>query len=215
MKYELLDHGQDHSQYFQGCGTAYTDYDNATTGIGDTPAEALEDCIEQIAADTGGDFATALEKQILSDFPAFADPKKNAAAAVDRGEKEQARIEELISDLEEESDDEDDEDRRAELLAEIASLEKQAKDIEDAREVSELWYHISIRWSYPENLDGLCEDDLLDFAEDEDNDIVLRAYAKLKTEAMTHRAAGRIETALQTETTLEHIYNNLSGEMKW
>jgi len=46
--YEIIDHGIDHSQYFQGCGTAYTDYDMAVTGIGNNAKEAYEDAVEQL-----------------------------------------------------------------------------------------------------------------------------------------------------------------------
>jgi hypothetical protein len=64
-EYQIVDHGIDGSQYFPGCGTAYTPFENVVTGIGDNPAEALDDCLEQIACD---DFdAEALEKRILAD----------------------------------------------------------------------------------------------------------------------------------------------------
>lgn len=46
---ELVDHGIEGSQYFRGCGVAYTPYTDVVTGIGDNPAEAIEDCLEQIA----------------------------------------------------------------------------------------------------------------------------------------------------------------------
>jgi hypothetical protein len=47
--FQLIDHGIDHSQYFQGCGVAFTNFDNVVTGIGDNPAETIDDCLEQIA----------------------------------------------------------------------------------------------------------------------------------------------------------------------
>lgn len=47
--YELVDHGIENPQYFQGCGTAFTDYDHVVTGIGDNPAEAIEDALESMA----------------------------------------------------------------------------------------------------------------------------------------------------------------------
>ncbi len=49
ITYELIDHGIHHPDYFQGCGTAFTDYDHLVTGIGDNLAEAIEDCLEQMA----------------------------------------------------------------------------------------------------------------------------------------------------------------------
>lgn len=48
-QFELIDHGIDGSQYFQGCGTAFTSYDHVTTGCGDTPAEAFDDLMEMVA----------------------------------------------------------------------------------------------------------------------------------------------------------------------
>lgn len=48
-RFELIDHGIEHSQYFQGCGVAFTGFANVVTGIGDTPADAIDDCLEQMA----------------------------------------------------------------------------------------------------------------------------------------------------------------------
>jgi len=48
-EFELIDHGIEHSQYFQGCGVAFTGFANVVTGIGDNPAEAIDDCLEQMA----------------------------------------------------------------------------------------------------------------------------------------------------------------------
>ncbi len=48
-EFELIDHGMEHSQYFQGCGVAFTDFENVVTGIGDNPADAIDDCLEQVA----------------------------------------------------------------------------------------------------------------------------------------------------------------------
>lgn len=47
--YEILDHGIEHSQYFQGCGTSFTEYVDVATGIGDNAYEALEDALESLA----------------------------------------------------------------------------------------------------------------------------------------------------------------------
>ncbi len=68
--FKLIDHGIEHSQYFQvgnlvnkiprgdslvpvvyrtkGCGVAYKSFENVVTGIGDNPAEAIDDCLERI-----------------------------------------------------------------------------------------------------------------------------------------------------------------------
>lgn len=47
IKFEIVDHGFEHEQYFQGCGVAFTEYDTVYTGAGETPADALEDALEQ------------------------------------------------------------------------------------------------------------------------------------------------------------------------
>ncbi len=48
--FEVIDHGIEHSQYFQGCGVSHTRYTDVATGIGDTPSEALDDALEQLAS---------------------------------------------------------------------------------------------------------------------------------------------------------------------
>jgi hypothetical protein len=47
-RYEIIDHGWDNSQYFQGCGTAYTPYDHVVTGVGTNAKEAYNDAVEQL-----------------------------------------------------------------------------------------------------------------------------------------------------------------------
>ena len=49
--FEVIDHGIDGSQYFQGCGVAYTDFDHVVTGCGQNAREAWEDALEQLACD--------------------------------------------------------------------------------------------------------------------------------------------------------------------
>lgn len=49
VAYELIDHGIEHSQYFQGCGVVFTPFDFVVTGIGDDFREAVEECLEQLA----------------------------------------------------------------------------------------------------------------------------------------------------------------------
>ena len=49
MKFEIVNHGYDHSQYFQGCGCSYTEYDSVVTGAGMNAREAYDDALEQIA----------------------------------------------------------------------------------------------------------------------------------------------------------------------
>jgi hypothetical protein len=48
-RFQVLDHGEDGSQYFSGCGVTFTGYTHVATGVGDTAREALEDAAEQMA----------------------------------------------------------------------------------------------------------------------------------------------------------------------
>jgi hypothetical protein len=48
-EYDITDHGIDHEQYFQGDGVCNTRFTDCATGIGDTPAEALDDALESLA----------------------------------------------------------------------------------------------------------------------------------------------------------------------
>lgn len=47
--YQIVDHGIDNPQYFQGCGVSCTEYTDCATGIGDTYQEALEDALDFLA----------------------------------------------------------------------------------------------------------------------------------------------------------------------
>lgn len=67
VEYELIDHGVDTPDYFQGCGVALTPYSYVVTGIGDNPSEAIEDALEQIIMEGSGVDADALASQILAD----------------------------------------------------------------------------------------------------------------------------------------------------
>ena len=75
-EFELIDHGIEHSQYFQGCGVAFTRFANVATGIGDNPAEAIDDCLEQVAQagfDTEGMEARILEQEGWEALPTTPD----------------------------------------------------------------------------------------------------------------------------------------------
>ena len=48
-EFEIVSHGIDGEQYFQGCGVAFTAFDDVATGIGDTEQEALSDALELLA----------------------------------------------------------------------------------------------------------------------------------------------------------------------
>ena len=77
--YELIDHGIENCQYFQGCGTSWTDYDECDTGIGSNFAEAYDDCCEMIAqrADVTGDWE-AFDKRVLKDIGRRKFPRRPA-----------------------------------------------------------------------------------------------------------------------------------------
>ena len=60
-KFEILNHGFEHAQYFQGCGVAFTEFDHCVTGAGMNAREAYEDAVEQIAMSEGE--ATGLPKR--------------------------------------------------------------------------------------------------------------------------------------------------------
>jgi hypothetical protein len=64
--YQLLDHGVEGSQYFQGCGVIGTQFESVVTGCGENFAEALDDALDQIAQDGDVDVED-LEKQIRED----------------------------------------------------------------------------------------------------------------------------------------------------
>ena len=46
--YEIINHGVEHSQYFQGCSTAFTAFNDVSTGIGSSAYEACQDALEQL-----------------------------------------------------------------------------------------------------------------------------------------------------------------------
>jgi hypothetical protein len=48
-EWQILDHGREHSSYFQGCGVAFTTYEHVSTGIGNDASEAMEDALEMMA----------------------------------------------------------------------------------------------------------------------------------------------------------------------
>jgi len=48
-EFEVVDLGIEYPDYFQGFGCAFTPFDHCAYGIGDNPAEALDDCLEMVA----------------------------------------------------------------------------------------------------------------------------------------------------------------------
>ena len=62
-EFEIVDHGIEHEQYFQGCGISCTEYEGVATGCGDNYAEAVDDALESLAQQ---DWETeGMEKRIL------------------------------------------------------------------------------------------------------------------------------------------------------
>jgi hypothetical protein len=49
MRFEIVNHGPDYPDYFQGCGVAFTPFDNVVTGIGNTAKEAYFDALDSMA----------------------------------------------------------------------------------------------------------------------------------------------------------------------
>jgi hypothetical protein len=66
VEFEVRDHGIEHEQYFQGCGLAFTEFEDVATGMGDNPAEAIDDALESLAQQ--GWETEGMEKRILADF---------------------------------------------------------------------------------------------------------------------------------------------------
>lgn len=49
VDFEVIDHGYQHAQYFQGCGVSFTSFNHVVTGGGTTQNEAYSDALDQIA----------------------------------------------------------------------------------------------------------------------------------------------------------------------
>jgi hypothetical protein len=64
---QLINHGREHEQYFQGCGTAFTTFDNVVTGIGDDANEAYDDALEMLAQ-SGGKMPKEIDELLKHDI---------------------------------------------------------------------------------------------------------------------------------------------------
>jgi len=69
--YELLDCGIEHSQYFQGVGTAFSKFDYAYVGVGDDYGEAINDALEQAAC--SGHEVPITDEELQADIDATND----------------------------------------------------------------------------------------------------------------------------------------------
>lgn len=47
--YEIIIHGVEHHQYFQGCGISGTSYEDVATGVGSDANEAYDNALECLA----------------------------------------------------------------------------------------------------------------------------------------------------------------------
>ena len=96
--FEILDHGIDNSQYFQGCGTSYTAFDHVQTGCGENATEAFEDALEQIAC------SHSVDVSAIENSPEYktAQTKRVQAATVERYLRRQGELKrgEDMSDVE-------------------------------------------------------------------------------------------------------------------
>lgn len=71
LTYEIINHGVEHPDYFQGCGVANTEYTDVVTGIGHSPYTAMEDALETLAA--GLDFDSHFWDGELAKMPKESD----------------------------------------------------------------------------------------------------------------------------------------------
>jgi hypothetical protein len=80
--HEVIVHGVEHEQYFQGCGVSFTPFTDVATGIGDDAAEAFEDALESLAQ---GDW----EVEEADDWP---DAPRPDAATLDEDAHEDLHV---------------------------------------------------------------------------------------------------------------------------
>jgi hypothetical protein len=80
LTFQVLDHGEDGSQYFPGCGTS--GFDNVVTGVGDTGEEALADALESMAQN--GALVYPEQESTMREF--LRDPTRSAFDSLDHSE---------------------------------------------------------------------------------------------------------------------------------
>ena len=66
--FQIVDHGIDGDQYFQGCGLSFTSFEDIATGIGSNPYEALDDALENLAQ---GDWDTESNPELNEELRIF------------------------------------------------------------------------------------------------------------------------------------------------
>lgn len=83
VDFEVLDHGEDGSQYFPGCSAMFSKYQHCVTGVGDTAAEALEDAAVQMAMN---DHHLSDAQYWWAKVAYLSDPEKSAFESLDHSE---------------------------------------------------------------------------------------------------------------------------------
>ena len=110
--FEIVDHGINLIQYFQGCGVSRTKFTDVAKGCGDNPAEALADALETLAQD-GWDVSKVEASAegvayLKAEKPSASDEVREQLVAdtpieLDESEEDySARIDELLSDCDSE-----------------------------------------------------------------------------------------------------------------
>lgn len=80
--FEVLDHGEDGSSYFPGCGTAFSKFAHVATGVGDTAAEALADALDSMGQDDHT--VSPLQEHWMKSY--LSNPEKSAFESLDHSE---------------------------------------------------------------------------------------------------------------------------------
>lgn len=140
-EFELIDHGIEGSQYFQGCGTAFSKFEHVTTGVGDNPAEAINDLLEMVAQHEGNFDVSDLEKRICEQEGIDKIPEKPSAYQQLLDNNGLAGFDE------DEEPDEDDFENQEEYEEALEEHEEKSDDLEQLREAADHYYHVSLRWN--------------------------------------------------------------------
>jgi hypothetical protein len=66
-EFDVINHGIDYPDYFQGCGVSFTGFDDVVTGYGSSEAEAFDDALEQLASCGRWDI-DGIEERIVAEY---------------------------------------------------------------------------------------------------------------------------------------------------
>lgn len=86
VEYEIVDHSVNHEQYFQGCGVAFTKFDECFTGMGRSLYGALDDALEQLAM--SGEIDLSLNCTLVDECEEASDNDDVSQTYKDSGELE-------------------------------------------------------------------------------------------------------------------------------